>query len=61
MTLRIHTEGMVPLEATIHTREADDIFDAWLGDAPEIVVPAANGSTLPLARGEVKMIETIRV
>jgi len=61
VTLRIHTETMVPLEPTVHAHEADVIFDAWFGDAPEVVIPAANGATLPLARDEVRTIESIRV
>jgi len=60
VTLRIHTETMVPLEPTVRAHEADAIFDAWLGDAPEVVIPAANGAVLPLARDEVRTIETIR-
>ena len=57
VTLRIHTAAMVPLEATVHAHEADVIFDAWLGDAPEVVIPAANGATLPLSGDEVRTIE----
>ena len=60
VTLSIHTETMVPLEATVHAHEADAVFDAWLGDAPEVVIPAANGAELPLAREEIRSIETIR-
>ena len=54
VTLRIHNETMVPLEPTVRAHEADDIFDAWLGDAPEVVIPAANGATLPLTREEIR-------
>jgi len=59
VTLRIFVDGFVPLEPTVHAHEADAIFDAWLGEAPEVVIPAANGATLPLAREEVRTIETI--
>jgi len=60
VTLRIHTETMVPLEVTVHAHEADAIFEAWLRNAEEVVAPAANGADLPLARGEIRSIETIR-
>ena len=60
VALRIVVDGLVPLEPTVHAHEADAIFDAWLGDAPEVVIPAANGATLPLTREEIRTIETIR-
>ena len=57
VALRIVVDGLVPLEPTVHAHEADAIFDAWLGDAAEIVIPAANGAELPLAREEISTIE----
>jgi len=48
------------VKPTVRSHEADAIYEAWLGDAPEVVIPAANGATLPLARDEVRSIETIR-
>ena len=55
------TDGCV-IEPTVYPDEADAIFSDWLDGSRDLRIPNPNGGPyLPLARAEVRTVETVNV